>query len=102
MDLVSKRYSSPFVLLDGMIQNEELDGFVIFLLNKDAEEKNDKELWEFFLAKVHDQSFKDWKDGLLSEAKQNDAMDEAKKKEIIQNSTSILQGFNPQTEGGEN
>lgn len=102
MDLISKRYSSPFSLLDELIVNEEFDGFVVFLMNKDAEEKSDKELWEFYLAKVYDSSFKDWKESLISQSKQNDAMNEATKEEIIKKSTSILNGFNPQqTKGGE-
>ena len=39
MDLVSKRYSSPFLLLDECIINNNLSEFIDFLLEKSEDEK---------------------------------------------------------------
>ena len=100
MDLLHKRYASPFSLLDNLIENSEFNSFIYYVLNKIAEEKNDTKLWEFFLHKVYDKSFNEFKTTLNNESGTADVMDEAKKDEIIARSNAILNGFNPQ-EGGE-
>ena len=100
MDLLHKRYASPFSLLDNLIENSEFNSFIEYVLNKIAEEKNDTKLWEFFLHKVYDKSFNEFKTTLNNESGTADVMDEAKKDEIIARSNAILNGFNPQ-EGGE-
>jgi CRISPR/Cas system-associated exonuclease Cas4 (RecB family) len=96
MDLLYKRYASPFSLLDNLIVNEQFNEYVQFLLNKEAEEKNDNMLWEFFLHKVYNKSFNEWKEEIKSKSQSKDAMNEAKKEEIIAKSNAILQGFVPQ------
>ena len=96
MDLVSKRYSSPFSLLDELIQNEEFDEWVTFIIKKDFKEKEERQLWEFYLAKVEEKSFNDWKTEVKSESASKDAMNEAKKEEIINKSDDILKSFQPQ------
>ncbi len=99
MDLLSKRYASPFSLLDNLIQAEQFNEWVEYFLNKQAQEDNDKKMWEFFLHKVFDKSFDEWE----KEAKTGQAsnivgvMDEAKKEETIKRSEGILNGFNPST-----
>lgn len=95
MDLLHKRYASPFSYLDSLISNGQFNEFVQFLLNKVSEEKNDAMLWEFFLHKVYDKSFSEWKSELSSERGAADVMDEAKKEEIIARSSAILNGFQP-------
>lgn len=94
--MLHKRYASPFFLLDNLIINEQFNEYVQFFLNKEAEEKNDAMLWEFFLHKVYDKSFKEWKEEIKSESQSKDATNEAKKEEIIAKSNAILQGFVPQ------
>ena len=99
MDLLSKRYASPFSLLDNLIQAKQFNEWVEYFLNKQAQEDNDKKMWEFFLHKVFDKSFDEWE----KEAKTGQAsntvgvMDEAKKEEIIKRSEDILNGFNLST-----
>ena len=95
MDLLHQRYASPFSFLDNLIENSEFSNFIEFMLNKIAEERDEKTLWEFFLHKVYDKSFTEWKESLKSESKKNDVADEATKKEIMERSQSILDGFNP-------
>lgn len=86
-------------MLDNLIQAEQFNGWVEYFLNKQAQEDNDKKMWEFFLHKVFDKSFDEWE----KEAKTGQAsntvgvMDEAKKEEIIKRSEDILNGFNLST-----
>lgn len=99
MDLLHKRYASPFSLLDNLIINEQFNEYVQFLLNKEAEDRNDQMLWEYYLHKVYDKSFNDFRKDMLvkseGESKKNDATDEAKRNEIIEKSNAILKGFVP-------
>ena len=86
-------------MLDNLIQAEQFNEWVEYFLNKQAKEDDDKKLWEFFLHKVFDKSFDEWKaeastgnsDGTVG------VMDEAKKEEIIKRSDDILNGFKPST-----
>lgn len=99
MDLLSKRYASPFSLLDNLIQAEQFNEWVTYFLNKQVQEDDDKKMWEFFLHKVFNKSFNEWK----TEATTGQSggavgvMDEAKKEKIIESSEAILNGFNPST-----
>ncbi|MFA9375595.1 MAG: hypothetical protein ACERKZ_02460 [Lachnotalea sp.] len=96
MDLVYKKYASPFSLLDNLIVNEQFNEWVEHFSNKSAKEKDDKMLWEFFLHKVHDKSFTDWKAEMKGESSpEHGAMEEAEKEKIIADSRSILNGFSP-------
>ncbi len=99
MDLLHKRYAGPFSLLDSLIENEQFNEYVQFLLNKEAEDKNNQMLWEYYLHKVYDKSFNEFKEEMLvkseGESKKNDATDEAKRNEIIKKSKAILEGFAP-------
>ncbi len=93
MDLLHKRYASPFSFLDSLICMGQFAAFAVFLLNKVEEEKSDSMMWDFFLHKVYDKSFVEFKEELSAGTQKNDVMDEAKKEEIIARSEDILQGF---------
>lgn len=60
MDLVFHRYASPFLLLDQVVRNDELSEFVNMLWDVTEEERE----WEYFLAKVFDKSFADFKESV--------------------------------------
>lgn len=60
MDLLFKRYASPFVLLDGLILTTSLNNFVDEFFNLINEERKEKSQWEFFLHKVYDKSWSDF------------------------------------------
>lgn len=100
MDLLHKRYAEPFPFVDSLIENMQFKEYIQFLLNKEAEEKNAQMLWEYYLHKVYDKSFNDFKKDMLAkgegESRKNDVMDEAKRNEIINKSNSILNGFVPE------
>lgn len=60
MDLVFHRYASPFLLLDQVVGNDELSEFVSMLWDVTDEERE----WQYFLAKVFDKSFEDFKQAI--------------------------------------
>ena len=53
MDLLFKRYASPFILLDGFIITSSLNNFIDDFLGFINETRE----WEFFLHKVYDQTW---------------------------------------------
>ena len=55
MDLLFKRYASPFILLDNLIATNSLTLFIIDMLDIVNEEK----LLEYFMHKVFDKSWND-------------------------------------------
>ncbi len=88
MDLLFSKYASPFLLLDGYLSTGRFADFVLEFNEIEAERKT----WEFYLAKIEDKSYIEFKDGLkpLPELKPEDF------ETTIINSKNILNGFNPQ------
>nr|WP_296077340.1 hypothetical protein [uncultured Ruminococcus sp.] len=87
MDLLFKRYASPFLLIEQMIAINNFSDFVTKLLNLNDEDI----LWEFFLHKyMGEQSYSEWKESLESREL---SAEEAEK--IISNSFDILNSFEP-------
>lgn len=60
MDLVFHRYASPFLLLDQVISAGSFSEFVTMIWNVTEDEKQ----WQYFLAKVFDKSFADFKESI--------------------------------------
>lgn len=87
MDLLFKRYASPFILLDNLIQNNGLFDFIGSLIDT----YNDERLYEIWLHKCFDKSFEDYKQACT--VKQ---ADESEIKETIKNSEQILNKFVPE------
>ena len=99
MDLLHKRYASPFSFMDGMIQTGRLCSFVENVISAENKEKEEKTQWEFFLHKVFEGTFADFKEDLrLQKELQN--MSEDKIETTINHSMNILKTFNPD-KGGE-
>lgn len=93
MDLLFKKYASPFILLDMMLQLDRLDEFVTTLIN----EENEQKLWELYLHHGWlNKSFEDFKKEVLVPAA--NTSNKANEKEIeatINHSKEILNSFNP-------
>jgi hypothetical protein len=99
MDLLFKRYASPFLFMDGMIQTGRFFEFVIDFtktINREMEEKYD---WEYFLHKVFDMTYQEFKEEIKINT-QNQQMSERDIETAIGHSMNILKNFNPE-EGGE-
>ena len=58
MDLLYKRYESPFILIDNLILTNSSSSFIDDLINFINEEKEEQTRWEFFLHRVFDKSWK--------------------------------------------
>ena len=89
MDLLFKRYASPFLLIDQMIVMNCFSDFILQTLKNDNEDL----LWEFFLHKVQEKSFNEFKDEVEIQTT------EVTKEDLettINYSIDLLQGFNPQ------
>lgn len=89
MDLLFKRYASPFLLVDQMLMTRQFSEFVTQLFEFDTDER----LWNIFLHKVEGQSFNEWKATL--EGQQNAEMSKNEIETTVNNSFNILNGFKP-------
>lgn len=91
MDLLFKRYASPFLLVDQMILTGNFTEFVAKVVELDA----DEELWQFFLHKVDEEkSFNDWKASVVGQQAETQMSDD-EIKATVQSSFSILNGYEP-------
>ena len=89
MDLLFKRYASPFLIIDQMIEMNCFSDFI----NQSIQKQNDDTLWEFFLHKVEGKTFKEFKDDFEL---QNTQVTTEDLETTINYSVDLLQGFNPQ------
>ena len=100
MDLLFKRYASPFSFIDGMMQSGRFDEFVVELIKTVNKEKEDESLWEFYLHKVSSEtSFKEFAEEVKNDNK-NQKMSEQDKASTVNMAMDILNNFIP-TEGSE-
>lgn len=88
MDCLFERYGNPFLLIDTLIISGRFTDFVLEFL----EIQNEKMMWEFYLHKVYDKSFDEFKESIKPVPKEQ-------LETTVQNSRSILNNFNPN--GGE-
>lgn len=89
MDLLFKRYASPYLIVDEMIVMCQFSKFVESLVEFDEDDKK----WEYYIHRVVDgQSFKDWKESIYSHDKSVSANDI---ETTVKDSLGILNGFNP-------
>ncbi len=89
MDLLFKRYASPFLLVDQMLLTGQFSTFVTEIFDFDSDER----LWNIFLHKVEGQSFNEWKASIGQESKQGMTKNEIET--TINDSFNILNGFEP-------
>lgn len=96
MDLLFKRYASPFSLLDGYIQTNRFTKFIRELYKVKAEEDR----WEFYIHRVWNQSYQDYCDALENAHSHQNMSDDAVGA-TIQQSMNILNSFSPPMNEGE-
>ena len=96
MDLLFKRYASPFLLLDGYIQTSRFSEIIKVICKQKAED--DK--WEFYLHKVWDKSYPEFCEAMQTSQNLNN-MSEKDIETNIQKSMNILENSSPQGEEGE-
>lgn len=97
MDLLFKRYASPFLLLDTIIESNRLDEFVDSLIEVTDEEK----LWEVYINTLYtnNKSFSDF----IKPMKQKQAIPMTREnlEATVKNTKDILNNFKPSEIGGE-
>lgn len=94
MDLLSKRYADPCFFLNGIIQTGRLEEFVDYLMTTTNHEENEKTLWEYYLHKVFEGSFDEFKEGIRINQR-NKEMSARTIETTVQGSMDILKKFNP-------
>lgn len=89
MDLLAKRYASPFLILEAVILEGGFCDFVIELYKIIDEEK----LWEIWLNKLRfdERSFEEWKESITASPPES----VTDLKATVTNSMEILNGFTP-------
>lgn len=96
MDLLFKRYASPFLFINGMLQTGRFTEFVESLVNTVNEEKEEKHLWEFYLSRpMIESSYQEFKE----EIKNNNSNASLSANDIettVKDSMNILKNFNPE------
>ena len=98
MDLLFKRYASPFSFINGMIQTGRLCEFVDDLLHIVHEEKEEETSWQYFLHKVFEGSYSDFKEELKQD-KQHKTLNKQTIETTYNHSMNILKNFNPEKGG---
>ena len=89
MDLLFRRYASPFLLLDEVIKNNRLSEFVAEVMKSE----NERQTWEFYLHKVFDKSYSDFKESLGTV--EGTVPSEANLEATVKSSENILNNFKP-------
>ena len=95
MDWLFKRYANPFPFLNGMILTGRFADFVDEFVQVLKDEREEQTSWEFYLHKVMEGSFQDFKEGMKNE-KSHKEMSSKAIETAINDSVNILNNFNPE------
>ena len=91
MDLLFKRYASPFSLLDAYISVGSLSDFIDDFFKFVGDEREEDTKWQFFLHKVFDKSWKEF----CEEIESINKSDEVDLGATIKKSHDMLTNFTP-------
>lgn len=92
MDLLLKRYASPFAYLDILIKNKRLTSFIEEL----AYTVNEEKLWELYLHRYIDCSFEQWRESIgLQKINGSGEVSKEYVETTVKHSEIILSNFNP-------
>ena len=89
MDLLFKRYASPFLLLDGLLETGRFDEYVRKLIDI----KNNEDVYDLWIHKVYDKTYPEFRDQVL---RTNTPATPVDLGATIRESENILQGFIPE------
>ena len=99
MDRLFVRYADPFSFINGMIRTGRFDEFVKSFMRTVQEEKEEDTKWQYFLHKVFDGSFAEFKERLKIRG-DHQHMSERTIGTTINSSMNILKKLSPE-KGGE-
>lgn len=100
MDWLFKRYANPFPFINGMIFTGRFADFVDEFVQIVRDEKEEQTSWDFYLHKVMEGSFIEFRESMKNE-KTHKEMSEKAIETAINDSMNILNNFNPER-GEEN
>lgn len=89
MDLLFKRYASPFLLLDGMLGTGRFTEFIL----KFIDTQNEETIYDLWLHKVHDKTYQEFKDQIMQAATPATPVN---LETTIRESENILKSFIPE------
>ena len=98
MDLLFKRYASPFLFMGEYLRSGRFHEFVFEFVKTINEEHENDVNWSFYLHKVQEGSYQDFIDEIEIN-KQNRNMTESDTEEIVKESFNILNNFTPDERG---
>ena len=99
MDMLYQRYACPFSFMDGMIQSGRLFEFVTETVKANNAEKQEETQWQFYLHKVFEKSYQEFKNE-LEQNERDMQMSEEDIETAIKQTIDLMNTFNP-FEGGE-
>lgn len=93
MDLLFKRYASPFCYLDVLLENGALYNGVMNIW----EEYNNDKAWELYLSynPKNTKSFEEFKKDMTNKAQGQEPLSKAQVGATVEKSQNILKNFNP-------
>lgn len=94
MDQLFKRYADPFLLINNLIQTSSFSNFIDDMFNFIYEEMEEKTQWEFFLHKIFNETWGDFRDRIKSEENSKTVDLGA----TLKNSREMLINFTPEDE----
>ena len=94
MDQLFKRYADPFLLINNLIQTSSFSSFIDDMFNFIYEEMEEKTQWEFFLHKIFNETWGDFRDRIKSEENSKTVDLGA----TLKNSREMLINFTPEDE----
>lgn len=89
MDLLFNRYASPFILLDELILTDDFSAFINVFMDGREEEMQ----WQYFLSKVFDKSFNEFKESMKTDSNE---MSKSDIETTINDSMSMTMNFIPE------
>lgn len=98
MDCLHKRYGNPFSFLNSVIENGQFCWFVRSFFETLHKEEDEQRTWEFYLHRVLEGSFDDFKNGIQNNQK-NQTMTDTAMEVTVKNSMEILRKLSPEKEG---
>lgn len=95
MDLLFKRYASPFDYLDALLQYGSFASGIANIWEEHKDEKN----WQLYLSlnPFNDKSFTEWKKEMNDKQNNKKPMSRAEIDATVEKSQKLLQGFKPPT-----
>lgn len=96
MDLLFKRYASPFLLLDEMLISHRFTEFITEFIKIHNEDMENETMWDLWLHKIYDKSFDEFKRSIGSSDNSAVQMDSATFETTINESMEILNEFVPE------